>query len=452
MFKAKWVLVILLSILLCFVLVPPSHAIEVVDQGTVVIEAGEVIEDDLMVFTNELVMDGTIKGDLIVFASTAEINGLVEGDLMGAGQQIFLNGTVQDDVRMGGTIITLGEGALIGDDFMAGAYSLESKVGSLVEGDMLMGVGQSRLAGDIGGNLWMSGGGLELLGTVAGDVQAEVGSAADAPVFSPFAFMPDAPNVPSFTWGLTIDDQAQIGGDLTYTSPVAVTVPTNLVAGTVSFEQVVPDTTVVSEEVVVTPAQKVMNWFADVFRQSITLLLIGILMVWLAPHWTNKVAAYVQKKPLPSFGWGLLTVAAIFLAIVLIGFVMVLLALALGAMTFDGLASTVITSGLFIIFGLGLLFAFTVAFFAKIIVGVATGRFIFNLFNSKLAHSGYWSMALGVLLIVILTAIPWLGPLVSIIVSLLGFGAFWQEGRKGWQQRLSWHTDETIPELKAEPA
>jgi len=140
------------------------------------------------------------------------------------------------------------------------------------------------------------------------------------------------------------------------------------------------------------------------------------------------------------------------LAVVFVMFAMVLLALALGALTFDGLVSTVITTGLFIIFGIGLLFAFTVAFFAKIIVGIATGRFIFNLLNSKLANSGYWSMSLGVLLIVIFASIPWIGPLVSLIVSLLGFGAFWQEGRDGWRQRLSWHTDEGKPEVKVKPA
>ena len=451
MSKRKWVFVILLTVLLCFVLVPSSHAIEIFEKEIIIIEAGEVIEDDLMVIANELVMDGTVKGDLIFFTTTADINGVVEGDLMGGGQEITLNGTVEDDVRMGGTVITLGEATQIGDDLMAGAYSLESLVGSLVEGDMFIGVGQSRLAGDMAGDLWMSGGGLELLGTVAGDVQAEVGSATDAPLFSPFAFMPDAPNVPAFAWGLTLADQAQVGGDLKYTSPNEVEVPAGLVSGNVSFEQIIPDTAIVAEEVV-TPTQQIMNWVANVLRQLVTLYIIGILMVWLAPQWTNKVAAYVQEKPLPSLGWGLLTVAAIFLAVIFILFAMVLLAMALGALTFDGLARTVITSGLFIVFGLGLLFVFTVAFFAKIIVGVATGRFIFNTFNSQLANSGYWSMVLGVLLIVILAAIPWVGPLVSLIVSLLGFGAFWQEGRKGWRQRLSWRTDEPMPEVKMKPA
>jgi hypothetical protein len=450
MSKRKWVSVLLLSVLLCFVLVPSSHAVEIFDKEVVVIEAGEVIDDDLIVFANELVMDGTIKGDLIVFATTAKVNGLIEGDLMGGAQEINLNGIIRDDVRMGGAVLTLGEAAQIGDDLIAGGYSLESKAGSLVEGDMLIGVGQSRLAGDIGGDLWMSGGGLELLGTVTGDVEAEVGSAADAPTFSPFTFMPNAPSVPTFVWGLTVDDQAQVGGDLRYASPGEVTVPAGLVAGNVSFEQVIPDTGEVAETVV-TPTQQIMNWLANVVRQLITLLIIGALMVWLAPHWTNKVAAYVREKPLPSLGWGLVTVVAIFAVVLFILFAMVLLAIALGALTFDGLSNTVIISGLFIIFGLGLLFAFTVAFFAKIIVGVATGRFIFNLFNSQLANNDYWSMALGVFLIVVLAAIPWFGLLVSLIVTLLGFGAFWQEGRKGWRQRLTWRTEEPIPDMKVKP-
>jgi hypothetical protein len=450
MSKRKLLPVIFLSILLCFVLVPSSHAVESIEKETVVIEAGEVIEDDLFVTANEFVMNGTVKGDLIFFATKADINGTVEGDLMGGGQEITLNGTVEDDVRLGGMVITLGEAAQVADDFMAGAYSLESLIGSLVEGDMFIAVGQSRLAGDMGSDLKMTGGGLELLGTVAGDVQAEVGQASDAPAFSPFTFIPDAPTVPAFTWGLTVDDQAEVGGNLEYAGPTKVDIPTEIVGGHVAFEQVIPDTAVTEE--VVTPGEQALNWLADVVRQLITLFIIGALMIWLAPHWTDKVAAYIQEKPLSSLGWGLLTVAALFLIGLFILFAMVLLAMALGALTFDGLASTVIMTGLFIMLGLGLLFSFTIAYFAKIIVGVASGRFIFNLFNSRLAANEYWSMALGVFLIVILTSIPWIGPIISLAVSLLGFGAFWQEGRKGWRQRLDWHTEEPMLKVKPEPA
>ena len=445
----KWIFATLLSLLLCFIIVPSSFAVEIFEDETVIIKAGEVIEDDLMVFANELIMDGTVEGDLLVFANRAKINGLVEGDVLGVAQEIVINGTVADDVRIADMVLTLGEAAQIGDDLLAGAYSFETKAGSLVEGDMLLGVGQSRLAGDVAGDLWMSGGGLELLGTVAGDVQADVGSAADAPVFPPFTFVPDAPQVPTVAWGLTLGEEAAIGGDFTYTAPIAVEIPTAAVDGQVAFDQVVP---VTAEEEVVTPQQRTFIWLGDFFRQLITLLVIGLLMVWIAPHWTNKVAYYVQDKPLPNLGWGLLAIAVLLLAIVLTVAVMIMVAILLGALTFADLVSAVVIFGLFVTFGLILLFAFTVAYFTKIIVSVAVGRFLFMRFNSRFAESGYWSMALGVFLIVLFTAIPYIGGLLSLIVTILGFGALWMEGRKGWQDRLTWHTDDSMVEMKVKPA
>ena len=448
-FKKKWITAVLISLLLFIVLVPASYAAEIIEKEDVIIKAGEVIEDDLIVFANNFVMDGTVKGDLLVFANKATINGVVEGDILGGAQELILNGNVMDDVRIGGMVLTLGEAAQIADDFMAGGYSFESKAGSLVEENMYIGIGQSRLAGDVMGDLWMSGGGLELLGTVAGDVQAEVGSAADAPTVPPFAFMPQAPNVPVFPWGLTVGNQADIGGNFNYTSPVAADVPTNVVGGDVAFDEVAP---VVVEEEVVTPTQEAFTWVANLLRQLITLLLIGAIIIWIAPHWTNKVSYFVQDKPLPTLGWGLLTIALVLVAIVLTVAVVIMLALLLGALTFADLVGTVLTLGAFITFGLVLLFAFTVAYFAKIMVAVALGHYLFARFNNQFAESGYWSLALGVLLIVLFTAVPYLGPLVNLAVVLLGFGALWQEGRKGWLYRLTWHSDDPVLDMQVKPA
>ena len=448
----KWITAVLISLLLIIVLVPTAIAAEIFEEETVIIKAGEVIDDDLIVFANNFVMDGTVKGDLLVFANKATINGIVEGDILGGAQELILNGTVQDDVRMGGMVLTLGEAALIGDDLLAGGYSLESKAGSLVEGNMYFGVAQSRLAGDVLGDLWMSGGGLELLGTVGGDVQAEVGSAADAPAMSPFTFMPDAPPMPAFPWGFTIGEQAEIGGDLSYTSPVAATIPANVVTGDVVFEEVVVTPTAATEEVVITPAQQTFNWIANFLRQFVTLLLIGAIMIWIAPHWTNKVSYFVQDEPLPTLGWGLLTVALVLVTIVLTVAVVIMVALLLGALTFADLVGTVLTLGAFVTFGLVLLFAFTVAYFAKIMVAVALGRYLFTRFNAHFAESGYWSLTFGLFLLVLFTAVPYLGPLVSLIVTLLGFGALWQEGRKGWLYRLTWHSDDPVQKMEVSPA
>lgn len=451
--QKRWKFVVLLSVLLCLVLVPSSSALEILNNSVVTIKAGEVIEDDLIVFANELILDGTVKGDLIFFVTKATLNGVVEGDLMGGGQEIFLNGTFNDDVRVGGNVITIGEAAQVEDDFMAGGYSLESVAGSLVQGDMFFGGVQSRLAGDMAGNLYVGTGGLELLGHVAGDVRADVDAASEAPPVSPFMFMPGMANVPTFKWGLALGEDATIGGNLDYSAPLAVEIPTDVVAGKISFEQVVQPVATETAEPIVTPTQQAWNWTADLLRQLVTLLLIGFLMVWLTPRWTGKVADFVQKGPLPAMGWGVLAIAAIFVAMVLALVVMIILASALGVVALDGLSGAVVVMGLFVIFTLILLFAFTTAYFAKIVVATAGGRYIFHRFNSPLAENRYWSMALGVLLIVLLAAIPWVGPLVSLVVLLLGFGALWQEGFDGWKHRLGmWRIEEPASEMKVKPA
>ena len=87
----KRFLVVLFVLLLGITWAPTAHAVEVMQEETVTIAAGEVIADDLMVFANELVMDGTINGDLIAFVNKATINGTIDGDFMGAGQEIIIN-------------------------------------------------------------------------------------------------------------------------------------------------------------------------------------------------------------------------------------------------------------------------------------------------------------------------------------------------------------------------
>jgi hypothetical protein len=85
----KWVGLIGLICLVLFTFAPTALAFEFREGDTVVIGAGEVVEDDLYVGANTFTLDGTVKGDLIVFGSTIEINGTVEGDLIAAGQSVW---------------------------------------------------------------------------------------------------------------------------------------------------------------------------------------------------------------------------------------------------------------------------------------------------------------------------------------------------------------------------
>jgi cytoskeletal protein CcmA (bactofilin family) len=73
----------------------------------VVIGSDEEVGDDLYVFANEVVVDGTVRGHLVAFGSKITVNGTVEGDLIAAGQAVEIGGTVGDDSRIAGQTLLL---------------------------------------------------------------------------------------------------------------------------------------------------------------------------------------------------------------------------------------------------------------------------------------------------------------------------------------------------------
>ena len=69
--------IMLLILIALMVLAPAAGAFEAMSGDTIVIGAGEVIEDDLYVGASTFTLNGTIRGDLIVAGCTLIINGVV---------------------------------------------------------------------------------------------------------------------------------------------------------------------------------------------------------------------------------------------------------------------------------------------------------------------------------------------------------------------------------------
>lgn len=421
----KWTGLVCLICLALFTLAPVALAFQGRSGDTVVIGADEVIEDDLYVGAGAFTLDGTVKGDLIVFGGTIEINGTVEGDLIAAGQTITVRGTVMDDARIAGQALTLGEGTRLGDDVIAAGFSLESKKGSSVGGDLIYVGYQALLAGDVARNLNVAAGGLQLSGRVGGDVNAEVGEAEEGP--SPRFFMPGAPAMPTVPMGLTVDKGARIGGKLDYTSHSEWNIPAGVVTGVVTHHK--PE--VKAEEKVVSPVSRLLGHL----QRLVALLLVGLLMVWVVPGWTRRVADALRAKPLPSLGWGVVAIAVVCLAFLVILVAMILLAIVLGLVKLGNLVGTVIVLGLLALFALAVLFGLAIAYFTKIVVSFLGGRLILGLLKRDWAEGRIWPLVVGVVLFVIITAIPYLGGLINLVVVLLGLGAMWLLGRELYRQR-----------------
>jgi cytoskeletal protein CcmA (bactofilin family) len=429
----KWVGLIGLICLFLFTFAPAALAFESRGGDTVVIGADEVIEDDLYVGANTFTLDGTVKGDLIVFGSTIEINGTVDGDLIAAGQSVSVRGKVADDARIAGMALTLDSTAQVGDDVVAAGFSIEDKKGSSVGGDFIYGGYQALLAGDVAQDLTVGVGGLQLSGSVGGDVKAEVGEAEEGPPPTFFmSFIPDVPTMPSVPMGLTVDEGAQIGGNLDYTSASEWSIPGGVVAGAITRHE--PEIEV-KEEVVVSPARRAADWFLRHLRRLVTLLLVGLLIVWVVPGWTEKATGALRARPLLSLGWGVVSIAAFIFALLVLLIVTILIAVIFGVVTLGGLAGTTAWTGGLTMALLVFFFSIAVTYITKVLVSFLGGRLILARLKPDWAEGRIWPLVVGVVLFIIITAIPILGWLVKLVVVVLGLGALWLLGRDIYRQR-----------------
>jgi cytoskeletal protein CcmA (bactofilin family) len=421
---------ITLTFLLLLVFITPALAFEPMGGDRVVIEEGQVIDDDLYVSANTFILNGTVKGDLIAFGNTVIIGpkGVVEDDLLAAGQAIVINGKVGDSARIAGAMLQLGNSAQIGGDLLTAGYSTEAQSGSSVGKDVVATGSQAVLSGDIARNLKVYAGGVQLNGRVGGDMLAAVGNPEDIPPVSPITFMPLDPQVsppPTVKGGLTIGQDAEIGGDLTYTASQDASIPSGVVNGKLTYNE--PTLTEAEQAPPPTAGEKALNWFFDFLRKFVALLIIGLLLMWLLPDVVRKSSQLLQSKPLPSFLWGFLFHFLFFFGIFLLIVIVIILASLLGALTLGSLVLTIIAAGAVVVSSLLLAFQISFAYIAKLILAYLIGYLILSKIYKGSAENRFYPVVLGVFLLVLAIAIveliPVLGGLLVFLVTMFGLGA-----------------------------
>ena len=404
--------------------VPAVRAFEGRGGDVVIIDADEVIEDDLYVGAGEFRLDGTVTGDLVVFGGTLTINGTVEGDLIAAGQSVIVEGRVGDDARIAGYALTI-EGD-VADDVIAAGFSLEGAEASSIGGDVIYAGYQALLAGDVGGDVDVGGGAVEIAGGIQGNVSVDVGGTERGESLPPFYnFIPNLPAVPSVPASLTVREGAEIDGDLSYTANFEADVPSGAVAGNVDFNRYVPEEPEEEERPQPSPALMVARWAFRQLRRLATFLLIGVLMMWVVPGWTRRLAKNVESKPLPSLGWGVVAIAVFGALMVMLVIATVLVTIVFGAVTLGGLAGRLAVLGGIVTTSAGFSFSLLWRYVTTIVISLFVGQMIFRAFNSPAEQNRWWPVVLGVVIFVIVTAVPVLGWLVKLAAVLFGLGAFW---------------------------
>ena len=432
----KFISILTLLFLLTIAFVSPAYAFDGRSGDKVVIQAGNVVNDDLYVGANEFVLDGTVNGDVVAAAQTVTINGTVNGDLITGAQTVVVNGKITGSLRMAGSVLFIGDKAAIGGDIVGAGYSLEVRKGSMVGRDVVVAAGQVLLGANVTRNVIAATGGLEIDGNIGGNVKAFVGEAGqtrNGPPPTMFMQQSTVP-VPTVKDGLTIDPSSKIAGNLEYTQNNDLSFPAGVVGGKITRTQPPANQNKTSPEQAA--AGKVVLWSFEGARSLITLLLIGLFLVWLFPRFTEALSEKLQTKPWPSLGWGVVSFAGFFFLLLLVIFVTILGAVIFGLLTLGGLSASIIWIGILTLLAMIVGFVLATSFIAKVAFGLALGKWILAKVNSPLAGHRVWPMVIGVAIIVIVVAlltfplIPgFLGGLLNFAIILFGLGALWLWGR-----------------------
>jgi cytoskeletal protein CcmA (bactofilin family) len=309
----------------------------------------------------------TVTHDLYVFGGNVNVDGRIEGDLIVAGGQVNITGAVTGDVAAAGGNVRI-SGPVDGDVRAAGGTV---EIAGPIKEDLLVGSGTLIVAsaGQIGQDLIFGTGQTTLAGTVAGGVMGSTGS--------------------------------------------------YFKTGTVRGSENVQIT---EREPEVRQEPSALSRILDVVRRFASVALFGGLLLWLAPRLFQGAANFVREQPLPSFGWGIVAALGYFAILFGLFIAMLVLSIPLGILHFGGLVVTTIVGVVLASSLLTFLFLLVGFFIADAVVGFAIGRLVLGMIGQPDLNRPIWALLLGVLIVVLLTAIPVVGVLLHILTFLVGLG------------------------------
>ena len=370
--RLRWVLA---AIVLAVLLAPATAlAADVRAADTVAVPAGQTINDDVYAFGQTVDIQGTVNGDVIAAAQTTTISGTVNGNVIAAGNNVNITGPVHGTVRVAGNTVNVS--APVGRDLLAGAGTLMLAPQSSVGGDALLGAGAVSLGGPIARNVLMSVGQLTIQAPIGGNVTGNAGS-------------------------IHLASGAKIGGNLSYTGQTDATLdPGAAVAGTIS-RTAPPQQQPRNESAGF--AGKLFGEFVGWLRTVVGLFAVGLLFVLLWPAFTSTAASNLVHSAWASLGIG----AAVVLFAPIAGTIL--------------LVTGIFVGGWYLaLFALALYLMAAVAGYT--VTGFVAGHEAFERLAANRVHR-VWQLLAGVVVLTLLSHIPFVGWLITAAAIMFGFGA-----------------------------
>lgn len=369
-----------LSVAFLMALVVPLPVGAVSASGTVIVQEGRVIEEDLFAAGSRVIVNGRIEGDLIVSTTHLTINGVVEGDVGGLAWSVDVPGEVLGSVRAVAWDVDVS--GSVGDDVLVLARSLD-------------------VDGSIGRDMLVAGVSAHHSGTVEGEIRGELlwGLRVDGAV---------GEDVDVGIHRLTISDSASVGSAVSWRQGLISQNVRGWTARTDISEEADLGLVAEVEPIPLDISVRALRLLFQVLR-FVALLFTGLLFISVLPRFTRRSAVQIDTRPSLTFLVG----AAVFVLVPVLAVVSVF--------------TVVLAPVALMLFGLWLFGLFAGAIPALIAIGNRAGRSRYGLVGSFVTAAIAWR---------ILRLLPLIGLFIYFLVVIWGMGAWtlamwtaWREGR-----------------------
>lgn len=360
---------------------------------------GDVVDNDIVLRGDQVTIDGEVLGDVLAISRQVTLNGKVQGSLIVIGEKVEIGGSVGGSVYATGVTLTLVPEAAIQRNLFFAGVNLAMDKGAAIGRDLYTITMGARMAGTVGRNTNAVIGLIEIVRSILDGLNVQVnGTPLRLELSSPASLSAATAGMLPATW-------YRLGG---FDRDAAATL----------------DVVRSQPAIVNNTAEQAGTWALGRLRELVGLLVVGLFMIWLFPLRLNMWSERVRAHPLRSAGSGIVTLITGFALTAIIVVVIIGIALGLNALTLQNLAFIFGTLGLLAVGLAFFVFWLFAAYISKVIVSYLIGRLILKRLAPR-AKSKFWPLLLGLVLYVLVTAIPYAGWIIGFLVTLVGLGAVW---------------------------
>ncbi len=304
-----------------------------------------IIDGNLFVFAKNVNINSQIGGDAFIFANTINIGteGYVFSNLFACSQELNISGVVYDLYNC----------------------SQKTSIDGYVYRDIHVATNDFNLTGTIGRNAFLTTENLNLPSNNNEDSE-------DVEIFS--------------------EDSGIIYGNLNYNSKNEISIPEGVVGGSITYNQL--------NDSEGNNTKTIQDYIFDLGTFVVTIAIIWLLVLWIAPKFLEESNDLVSKKALPSLGFGALTSIIIVMASIIL--------LLLG-----------ITAKIAL---LGILLLTLLLFIGTPIFTISMSKFISNKLKIEKNIISFGILIITSIVIWLITLIPFVGWIINLIIKIIGLG------------------------------